>query len=245
MRRNRIWRTILSYVQERVNTTTTFNWKRIISRTRKSYCVNARGISSTPYAVLSRGYPIPSPGVYPIPGTPILTWLGGTPSWVPSILTWGYPILGTPHPDLAWGHPILGTPHPIVGHPLYRTGVPHPGRDLGPVAGIPPERTWYQWKYYGMEMGYPPSPDVDRQTPVKTVPSCRTRYAGGKNMLRLSGSVVTQASLTAAAFRFPTASEMSFTLQRPCLVVFTQKGSTVSHEAHHTSKHTFAFVAVD
>ena len=36
------------------------------------------------------------------------------------------------------------------------TGVPLPlGRDLGPVTEEPPERTWNQWKYYGMEMGTP------------------------------------------------------------------------------------------
>ena len=29
-------------------------------------------------------------------------------------------------------------------------------RDLGPVTGVPPERTWDQWKYYGMQMGFPP-----------------------------------------------------------------------------------------
>ena len=47
----------------------------------------------------------------------------------------------------------------------------------------PPKRTWDQWKYYGMEMGYiyPPPPHVDKHTPVKTVPSRRTTYAGGNN----------------------------------------------------------------
>ena len=44
-----------------------------------------------------------------------------------------------------------------------------PRRDLGPVTGVPLWRTWGQWKYYGMDMGYPPG--VNRQTPVKTVPS--------------------------------------------------------------------------
>ena len=49
-----------------------------------------------------------------------------------------------------------------------RDGVP-PGKDMGPVEvswdgdGVPPERTWHQWKYYGMEMGYSPS-GVDKQT---------------------------------------------------------------------------------
>ena len=32
----------------------------------------------------------------------------------------------------------------------------------------PPERAWDQWKYHGMEMGYP-SPLVNKQTPVKNI----------------------------------------------------------------------------
>ena len=40
-----------------------------------------------------------------------------------------------------------GTPH------LDLAGVPLMGRNLGPVTGVPPERTWDQLKYYGMEMG--------------------------------------------------------------------------------------------
>ena len=49
-------------------------------------------------------------------------------------------------------------------------------KKMGPVEvlwdgdGVPSERTWDQWKYYGVEMGYHP-PGVDRQTPVKTEPS--------------------------------------------------------------------------
>ena len=33
----------------------------------------------------------------------------------------------------------------------------HPGKGPGTshVTGVPPERTWDQWKYYEMEMGYP------------------------------------------------------------------------------------------
>ena len=57
-----------------------------------------------------------------------------------------------------------------MGYPLERTWevevlwdgdrVP-PGKDMGPVEvlwdgdGVPLERTWEQWKYCGMEMGYP------------------------------------------------------------------------------------------
>ena len=73
----------------------------------------------------------------------------------------------------------------------YGNGAP-PRKDMGPVEalwdgdGVPPERTWDQWKYYGMEMGYPPPqkghgtsesimgwrwvhpiPLVNGQTPVK------------------------------------------------------------------------------
>ena len=33
------------------------------------------------------------------------------------------------------------------------------------------------------EVGYPPRPGVDRQTPVKTVPSRRTTYAGDNKPL--------------------------------------------------------------
>ena len=71
------------------------------------------------------------------------------------------------------------SPCPGPGYPLARTGVPPsqdgypPGRDLGPVTGVPPrkymgpvkvlwdgggvpppERTWDQWKYYGMTNVY-------------------------------------------------------------------------------------------
>ena len=47
-------------------------------------------------------------------------------------------------------------------------------KNIGPVEvlwdgyGYPLGRSCDQWKYYGMEMGYP---IVDRHTPVKTVPS--------------------------------------------------------------------------
>ena len=73
--------------------------------------------------------------MYPIPG-----W-GGTPSWT-----------GVPPPGRDVG-PFIGV-------------FPVPGRDLGLVTGVPPskgtwdqslgyhpERTWDQWKYYGIEMG--------------------------------------------------------------------------------------------
>ena len=68
---------------------------------------------------------------------------GGTPGWVhgvPPILTW-------------WGYPRVS-----------------PTKDVGPVEvlwdgdRVPPERTWDQWKYYGMEIGYTPPPHADGQT---------------------------------------------------------------------------------
>ena len=105
------------------------------------------------------------------------------------------PILGGT-PFLAGGgegyHPTLGYP-PSDPH----LGLGYPSRK-GPGTshwGTTPERTW---KYCGV--GYPPppnrtwdhgsimrwmwctsSPCVNRQTPVKTVPSRRTTYAGSKN----------------------------------------------------------------
>ena len=66
-----------------------------------------------------------------------LSWEGGyIHSWAGRYLILSLPV-GVPHPVLAkwdWGTP---------------------GRDLEPVTGVLPERTWDQWKYYGMEMGYP------------------------------------------------------------------------------------------
>ena len=63
------------------------------------------------------------------------------------------PETGTPPPQ-----PETGTP------PNLRLGTPPK-----PETGTPPEP----------ETGYPPL-NVNRQTPVKTVPSRRTTYAGGK-----------------------------------------------------------------
>ena len=92
---------------------------------------------------------------------PVLSWPGGYPilgCWVPVL---GYPILtwqGVPHPRV--GVPVLGylhlelagvTPPPVWTWPEYPLR-----RELGPVTGLPPERTWDQLKYYGMKMGYPP-----------------------------------------------------------------------------------------
>ena len=62
--------------------------------------------------------------------------------------------------DLAGGGTRSGTPR--GGYPDPPGGVPG---QVPPPGGYPD----------------PPSPPVDRQTPVKTVPSRRTTYAGGNN----------------------------------------------------------------
>ena len=150
-----------------------------ICRTRKSSCVNARGIPPATYQVL---HILSYPGGYPIPGwevphpgyPPILTWPGGT---LPLDGGVGYPILGYPSPlfwpgqgvPYPWAggreYPILGTPSPILTWPpIQEWGTPWKGNGTshwstpsqGPWTshwGTP--RTWDQWKYYGMEMGYP------------------------------------------------------------------------------------------
>ena len=103
--------------------------------TRKSSCVNARGIPTAPYQVLhllpEDGYPPPSgtptarsDGGYPTFGTPQLgTPWSGTPHQVPlGQVRWGVPNLGyprqvSPQPGLTGGSqpqvPPLGTPSQI------------------------------------------------------------------------------------------------------------------------------------
>ena len=117
------------------------------------------------------GYPPPSR-----PGWGTLPW-NGVPPTIQTIKTWlGYPLpsrpgQGTPPPQ-TWD----GVPPPT---PDLRWGTPHhPDLDGVPPQpqtwdGVPPTiQTW---------MGYPPRPprNVNRQTPVKTVPSLvlRTRAA--------------------------------------------------------------------
>ena len=92
-----------------------------------------------------------------------LFWLVGGGGSTPVLLRLGRYC----SPALAGGNPA-GTGLPLPGTGVLPTllGVPSPGtqvlpgRVLGPVTGLPPERTWDQWKYYGMEMGYlfPPPP---------------------------------------------------------------------------------------
>ena len=107
--------------------------------TRKSSCVNARGIPTAAYQVLHvlscpGGIPhVPSACLGytpPVWGTPpVLTWLGGgvpryprlagvPPTWLgyPPIMTWpgegvtGYALSG-------WGTPCLGYPDPVLNWP--------------------------------------------------------------------------------------------------------------------------------
>ena len=153
--------------------------KKVLLRERKRH--TARHVSSTLSTVLFQGgYHIPGQGGTLGWGTSHPDLTGGTPS-----LAREYPILGY-LPILTWGYLIPGHP----GVPPSSTVAPL-GRDLGPVTGIPPlERTWDQWKHYGVEMGYPqkghgisgsimewrwstpPSPRVwtDKQTETVTFP---------------------------------------------------------------------------
>ena len=108
-----------------------------------------------------------------------------------------------PHLVLARGGGTLSRPclvgvpmsSPCRGLPLTWPGwVPQPGLD-----GVQ-ERTWDQWKYYGIEIwdGYglhpPPPPPVNGQTPVKTLPFPIFRIAGG-NYARVSRMYVSEERL--------------------------------------------------
>ena len=99
---------------------------------------------------------------------------------------------GTSLSRLGWGAPLSGpgwgTPHvqtwqgiPRKGPRTSDWGTPW-GRDLKPVTGVPAQKGHGT---SGSIMGWrwvtppprPPPPGVDRQTPVKIVPSRRTTYA--------------------------------------------------------------------
>ena len=113
---------------------------------------------------------------------------GGTRTSVPP--PGGYPDFGTPR----GGVPGLRYPLPRGG---TRTSVPPRGGTWTPPGGVPglryppggvpglryPPRGGYP-DFGTPRGGYPDPPPVDRQTPVKTVPSRRTTYAGGKNAQR-------------------------------------------------------------
>ena len=106
------------------------------------------------------GYPISCPGGFPgVPPGPEMEYPPTRPGMGYSTpLDHGW---GTPWPDLGWVTPRA---RPGMGYP------PHP--DLG--WGTPPLPSRPGW-------GTPPR-NVNRQTPVKTVPSRHTTYAGGKKM---------------------------------------------------------------
>ena len=112
--------------------------------TRKSSCVNARGIPTAAYQVLlEMGYP-PPPARSDRGGT----WDGVPPIGVPPSHVWGgYPRWGTPQPGLMGG---------------TRGGVP-PGQvqQGGTWGGVPP----WPGLTGGTRGGYPPPPGPGRGTP--------------------------------------------------------------------------------
>ena len=151
-----------------------WNYKNVLLRERKRH--TAHCVLSTPSVVLP-GYPPPSwpgQGGYPPAGgyPPVLTWPGeyptppqhGTPQQdTPPVLTWpgAVPYLGNPPgrvpPSWTW----QGTPqclsHGILGNIAKHYGI-----------WVPPLWT-DRW--------------MDGQTRVKTLPSRRTTYSGGKNKI--------------------------------------------------------------
>ena len=135
--------------------------------TRKSSCVNARGIPSAALHLGRGGRSIPSlarGAPHPwLKGTPSL--VGGTPSGYPPILT---------HPSLGRGTLCWGTLHPDLARVTPSWGTP-----CANLAGVPQERTWDQWEYYGMEMGYPPCERTD--TCVNITSPHSVGIAGGNN----------------------------------------------------------------
>ena len=134
-------------------------------KTRKSSCVNARGIPTAAYHVLHLltkvGYPS------------IQVQLGGTPPWVPQS---GYPPLGTlvgvpPVRLTPSGYPQLG--YPLSGYPpvgvlpirVPPVGVPQSRYPLSgyPLLGYPSQGT--PWSGYPL-LRYPPSGVPHRGTPL-------------------------------------------------------------------------------
>ena len=131
---------------------------------------------------------VPPPGGYPVRYPP----RGGTRSGTPP---GGYPVRyppggtrsGTPRGGTRSGTPPGGVPGQVPpggGYPVRyppwggtRSGTPPGG---GTQSGTPPGCPMAFWEMLQSIMGYGYPPPVDRQTPVKTVPSRRTTYAGGK-----------------------------------------------------------------
>ena len=76
-------------------------------------------------------------------------------------------------PSLDGGSPSLAGGYRIPGCGNTASSCPDlAGRDLGPVTGYPPERTWDQWKYYGIETGYPPKITWDQWDGDRVFPGC-------------------------------------------------------------------------
>ena len=118
----------------------------IQNRTRKSFCVNARGIPTAAYQVLHLGYP--SGQVrwgYPRWGTPWQEYPqarsdgGGTRGEVPpGQVRWGYPRWGTPWQEYPQARSDGGVPE--VRYPSGR-GTPPARSDRGPEVGYPRQGT--------------------------------------------------------------------------------------------------------
>ena len=124
--------------------------KKVLLRERKRH--TARRVASTTYVVLT-GYP-PRPESPPSQGTP--------PTRVP-------PGQGTPRP----GYPPWPEYPPSQGTPPAGPGrVPPPRLPHGILGNVA--------KHYGIWVPPPVDRQIDGQTRVKTLPSRRTTYAGGK-----------------------------------------------------------------
>ena len=120
-----------------------------------------RGVQVPPLGgYLVRSGQVPSPGGVRVPP-------GGVPSQVPPGGS-GYPPTG--------GYPVRSGQVPPRGG--TQSGTPGGGPGTPPGGGKVPSQVPPLGGYPD-----PPPPPVDRQTPVKTVPSRRTTYAGGKNNL--------------------------------------------------------------
>ena len=127
--------------------------------TRKSSCVNARGIPTAAYQVLHMlSCPGGIPQVPPTWGTP----LRNPPSWP----IWGGGV-PHPHPDLPWVSPAWDTPCPDLAgrYPRYPPTWGTPCPDL--AGGYPPEvspiLTWP-----GGTLGTPTPPGVPPSWPTPT-----------------------------------------------------------------------------
>ena len=136
--------------------------------TRKSSCVNARGILPAVYWVLLLLSYLGTP-------PPVLTWLGTPPT--------GYPPAGSPQQ----GTPQQGTP---CGRVPSRLGTPPAAPGRVPPWCLPHGILGNVAKHYGIWV--PPPVDrqidgwMDGQTRVKTLPSRCTTYTGGNNHSNLN-----------------------------------------------------------